>query len=241
MDYSKFSRARLEGTAGDEKAKAQFRADLEKAIAAEWNSQTAQWAERIIAGLNAQGHRLEKIEDLLFTWADRRPEGEVSLALDIFATCGVTAKYEIPQVTPPPPETKWYLAAAESSFAKFLGGGLETLSADEKVFHLVDQMDREVNNGGFSQFFTNSAGDYSMDTLDALKLIGAKKTAKLLAEAISLFPGGAPPADRDDRTRLVEGMDKDTAKKLDRLAGRYYKGAENLMALLYARLGDKLP
>jgi len=241
MDYSKFSRARLEAAQGNDKAMGQFCAELEKAIATNWNNQTAQWAERIMAGLNAQGHRLEKMEDLLFTWADRRPEGETSLALDVFASCGVTAKFEIPQVTPPPPETKWYLAVSESTFAKFLTGGIDALSADEQTFHLVDQMDREVNNGGFSQYFTNSAGDHTSETLEALKFIGAKKTAKLLAEAISLFPGGAPPADRDDRTRMVDGFGQDAVKKLDRLTSRYYKGADNLMALLYARLRDKLP
>ncbi|MBN1215668.1 MAG: DUF4375 domain-containing protein [Candidatus Lokiarchaeota archaeon] len=41
------------------------------------------------------------------------------------------------------------------------------LSLPEKNIIFIEKLEREVNNGGFNQFFFNSAGDYSHDILTA--------------------------------------------------------------------------
>ena len=83
------------------------------------------------------------------------------------------------------------------------GERLEKLSAAQRVFHLNQNFEREVNNGGFEQFFFNSSGDNADETVSSLEAIGAFKTAELLRHAIARFPDGKVPADSDERQVLM--------------------------------------
>lgn len=58
------------------------------------------------------------------------------------------------------------------------------LPAPLKTFYLIDQFEKEVNNGGFLQFFSNSSGQFTEETLNCLFLINARNTAKMLEDAI---------------------------------------------------------
>jgi hypothetical protein len=64
------------------------------------------------------------------------------------------------------------------------GENLEKLSEPQKIFYFNQMLEREVNNGGFDLYFTNSSGQYSQETVESLKSIGAKKTADILLRAI---------------------------------------------------------
>lgn len=72
-----------------------------------------------------------------------------------------------------------------------------------EVFRLVDDLESEVNNGGFHQFFFNSSGDATAETIGALDIIGAHSVAALLRRAAELFPGGFPPKDRQTRLEIL--------------------------------------
>ncbi len=54
------------------------------------------------------------------------------------------------------------------------------------VVYLVNELEAEVNNGGFLQFMTNSSGQYANETVKVLDLIGAKYTKGLLEKAIEI-------------------------------------------------------
>lgn len=75
---------------------------------------------------------------------------------------------------------------------------------------LVDGLEAEINNGGFDQFFFNSAGDYTEETIQALIKIGALHTADIVKKAAAKFPGGMPPKERDDRQELLEDISPDS-------------------------------
>jgi penicillin V acylase-like amidase (Ntn superfamily) len=60
----------------------------------------------------------------------------------------------------------------------------------------MDALEAEVNNGGFHQFFYNSAGDNTEDTIQALEIIGAATMAEITRRAAAMFPGRMPPRDR---------------------------------------------
>lgn len=83
------------------------------------------------------------------------------------------------------------------------GERMEKLSPAQRVFYINQNLEREVNNGGFHQFFFNSSGDNAYETVDSLEAIGAFKTAELLRQAISKFPDGKAPADPDERQVLM--------------------------------------
>jgi len=52
------------------------------------------------------------------------------------------------------------------------------LSPSERVFILIWDLEAEVNNGGFNQFFFNSAGDRASATPAALRAIGRSRSAE---------------------------------------------------------------
>jgi hypothetical protein len=56
-----------------------------------------------------------------------------------------------------------------------------------KTVYLINEFESEVNNGGFLQFFTNSSGKYTNETIESLELIGANYTKNLLGKAVEIM------------------------------------------------------
>lgn len=57
------------------------------------------------------------------------------------------------------------------------------VTESEKVVLAVEAMEREVNNGGFHQFFLNASDEYAPILVFALEQIGAPKTAEIADRA----------------------------------------------------------
>jgi hypothetical protein len=93
------------------------------------------------------------------------------------------------------------------------GDDYSKLTDQQKLFYLNQNLEREINNGGFNQYFCNSSGDNAHETILSLKAIGADKTADILQKAIDQFPNKSVPKDRDERTELVEQIE-DTANEV---------------------------
>lgn len=53
-----------------------------------------------------------------------------------------------------------------------------------QIVYLINDLEMEVNNGGYLQFFTNSTGRFVDETLEALELIGATHNHQLLTKAV---------------------------------------------------------
>lgn len=128
-------------------------------------------------------------------------------------------------------DTKFAIAMSDLLFAREANVGYEHLSAAERVVFCLDGLEREVNNGGFSQFFENSAGDHALDTIEALRALGAPTMAALVAQAVSIFPGGRPATDRDRRQRELDQLGEQARTRLDQLDTAFYEYPENLAAL----------
>src|SRR5262245_24322969 len=92
---------------------------------------------------------------------------------------------------------------SDAVFARFTKLGFEKLSAPEKVFQCVWGLEAEVNNGGFSKFYFNSAGDHAADTVKSLEAIGAEHTANLVRRANALFGEAGPSPDRFKRQKQL--------------------------------------
>lgn len=108
--------------------------------------------------------------------------------------------------------------------------GPGVLAPDELIGVGVWMLEAQVNNGGFDQYYFNSAGNLAVPTVSALTQIGARNTASLLAAANAEFPDSLPPADRNTRQELLEQI-SETARfgALDQL---FYQNAEDLTGLL---------
>jgi hypothetical protein len=88
----------------------------------------------------------------------------------------------------------------------YLSNGPSTLQGLALIGVGVWTLEAEVNNGGFDQYYFNSAGCLAIPTVQSLTLIGANNTASLLAAANAEFPNSRPPVDRSERQNLLEQM-----------------------------------
>ena len=117
---------------------------------------------------------------------------------------------------------------------KYHEHGYEALSPEEMVGVGVWLLEAEVNNGGFDQYYFNSAGELAIPTVTALRTIGAERTACLLAAANSEFPNSLPPVDRTMRQKKLDEIRE--VVRFYVLEEEFYQAHEDLTALLAVHL-----
>ena len=107
----------------------------------------------------------------------------------------------------------------------------------EKVKIVIDNLEMEINNGGFDQFFFNSAGDDASETVDALKIIGAIHTSKIVQSSIDKFPNKIAPKDRYTRQEslIIISPDSELFESQDE---QFYEYQDDLANLLEIYLAD---
>ena len=111
------------------------------------------------------------------------------------------------------------------------GNELDKLTEPQKNFYYIQELEREVNNGGFSLYFNNSSGAYAHETILSLKLIGAIKTADILQSAIDQFPGKSVPIDRNERQEALEKIQENVNEIWDKLDQKFYAYDDDLNTL----------
>ncbi len=94
----------------------------------------------------------------------------------------------------------------------------------------VEALEREVNNGGYRQFFVNSSSEFVPIIDRALLAIGCPKTASITRDAIDALEltGSLDPA------RLAEAAESDRARdRLSQCDDRYYGNDEPIADRLF--------
>ncbi|MBN8667253.1 MAG: DMP19 family protein [Chitinophagales bacterium] len=111
------------------------------------------------------------------------------------------------------------------------GDALDRLTEPQKHFYFNQNIEREINNGGFNQYFYNSSGDFAHETITSLRTINANKTADILQQAIDQFPSSVVPKNRANRQEILEQIE-DTANEVwEQLDQAFYKYEDNLYEL----------
>ena len=59
------------------------------------------------------------------------------------------------------------------------GQNVDSLNEYERTIFVTQELENEVNNGGFFQFFDNSSGQFASEIVQAFINIGAEKTAEI--------------------------------------------------------------
>jgi hypothetical protein len=115
--------------------------------------------------------------------------------------------------------------------------GFDGLSEPEKKYFAVCCLSREVHNGGFHQFFFNSAGSYYRHALAGLEEMGATESLQLLQRAKQvLFDFAEAPVDIGARRLLMSKNDsRSRNSRSDELDRLYWKDPDDLSAERYAR------
>jgi len=111
------------------------------------------------------------------------------------------------------------------------GDAMESLSAPERVFYITQSLEMEVNNGGFSQYFFNSSGDFANEVVNAFVEIGAIKTAEICKKAVAIF-GEKVPADRFERDDVISD-NEELEEILCECDDAFYKYPDALTTLNY--------
>ena len=106
-------------------------------------------------------------------------------------------------------------------------------SREESYVLAVEALEREVNNGGFSQFFGNSSGEFAPLVERALRAIDCPKTADIARDAIAALAvdgelAGAAVA------HAVSEEDEEIRLHLARCDDRYFSNDEPIADRLFA-------
>lgn len=109
----------------------------------------------------------------------------------------------------------------------------EELSEPEQVFRAIWELESQVNNGGFDQYFFNSSGDTAFAVVGALKSVGAQSTASIAARASAVFPDSLPPRDQTERQGILESLTEEQEDLLQDLDDEFLAYPDNLTELLF--------
>jgi hypothetical protein len=124
------------------------------------------------------------------------------------------------------------IALHQKMSQKCAASGFNGLSEAEKVVLCVEDLEGEVNNGGFHQYFLNSDGELIHETPAALEAIGAGYTAAIVRRACSVFPEGSPPKDRTERQESLLVLGREADAQLSRLDDEFYAYKDDLSRLV---------
>jgi hypothetical protein len=110
--------------------------------------------------------------------------------------------------------------------------GLQSVTEEERVVLAVEALEREVNSGGYGQFFLNSSREFAPTIVGALQRTGCKKTATITQRAIRAL--GTANVTLEAIDAAIAGIDEQRLAKLNRCNDSYHKTAEPIADRLFA-------
>jgi hypothetical protein len=114
---------------------------------------------------------------------------------------------------------------------------LHSLPPGLRAFQLTWELDGDVHNGGFHQYFWNMGAEHAQQTVEALRLFRAKGHAALLEEAIAVHAQEAEALQHySDEDSIPAYIASNAESGLGALDQRYYKLTEDLSALRVAMI-----
>jgi len=125
------------------------------------------------------------------------------------------------------------LAAMEQAIGqKAAREGDGSLSAEERVVLAVEALQREINNGGYDQFFVNSSREYAPMIVDTLARIGCPKTSEITRNALDVL--GLAELDEESIEAAMDADSDERDEELARCDDAYYQSGEDLDPALFA-------
>jgi len=111
------------------------------------------------------------------------------------------------------------------------GDDMDKLTEQQKQFYYNQCLEREINNGGFNQYFFNSSGDFANKTVQSLQTIGANKTADILQKAIDQFPNSNVPEERTERQEILDQIQETADLVWEELDQKFFTYEDDLNTL----------
>jgi len=121
---------------------------------------------------------------------------------------------------------------SESASSDFGRVDFSNQSDAQQVFSAIWELESQINNGGFDQYFRNSETDIILNAPTALRTIGASKCAAIVESAINLL---SPfPSDRDTRADALDDAGDEVQDQLDALDTQFFAYPDDITALLFS-------
>ena len=113
----------------------------------------------------------------------------------------------------------------------------------QRIVYLTMILDDQVLNGGFDQYFVNGYGQFVLETIQALKVIGALHKANYLETAFKLINSKQYNIQLFRKKLLNQKIrslytDDALSDNLEKLDDDYYADEEDLIFLLHQYLSD---
>ncbi|MEM6429229.1 MAG: DUF4375 domain-containing protein [Deinococcota bacterium] len=122
------------------------------------------------------------------------------------------------------------LAVESALYNRYEAG--EDLSAPERSVLAVEAFERELNNGGFAQFFYNPSAEFADVLVASLEAIGCSSAASLAQEAINtLALDSLDAAGIEARMDEADSLLEDSLSQLD---DAFYATQEDIASALFA-------
>ncbi|MCL2472213.1 MAG: DMP19 family protein [Treponema sp.] len=114
------------------------------------------------------------------------------------------------------------------------------LTMCEKNFIYIQMLEYEVNSGGFDQYFYDNAGNFTRETLNALKTVGSKIILNILNNSTKIFPNGIVPIDRAERQDILLEINNNVELWDEIYNNEFRKHEENIHKLLIDYIKDNI-
>jgi hypothetical protein len=109
----------------------------------------------------------------------------------------------------------------------------EALPEPKQVFRAIWELEAQVNNGGFTQYFWNTSAWTVPGILDALEAIGARATAAVVNDAIAAVGRNLPWRDDEARRAKLSALPLAVRQELESLDQAFLRYPNDLTTLLY--------
>jgi Protein of unknown function (DUF1553)/Protein of unknown function (DUF1549)/Domain of unknown function (DUF4375)/Concanavalin A-like lectin/glucanases superfamily/Planctomycete cytochrome C len=123
------------------------------------------------------------------------------------------------------------LAFEQAMDQKAAREGDDKLTNEERVILAIEALEREVNNGGYGQFFVNSSREYAPIIVDALRRIGCPKTAEITQTAMKVVQK-TPMTDEEIENGTWE-EDEERQESLGECDTLYFERPESIEESLF--------
>lgn len=128
---------------------------------------------------------------------------------------------------------------AESPTSRFWRVEYDVLSTPERVFLNIWELESEVNNGGFDQYFFNSSGRLVPNVVAALHAIGASAMAQVVQRAIEAVGQDVQWQDDTARQVYMTELSPQATNTLSDLDQAFYRYPDDLTMLLYRYVSER--
>lgn len=109
--------------------------------------------------------------------------------------------------------------------------GEQELSDEERIVLAVEALEREVNNGGFGQFFANSSGQFAPIIVNSLLHIGCPEAANISSGAINAL--GIEDFSPEALDAALESENEERDEQLEECDGLYFGAGEDINGQLF--------